>query len=202
MAYQGSLTDQEPAAPVLPAMYSTRSSLPSSAAATPVDTPIPRPNGSNPAAIHRRLTSACRRCICAAATSARWAWSSWGKWCAEHGHDRVADVLHHRAAPAQDGGAHGPTVLLQLLRQDGRRGAFGDGGVATDVRHQHRHGEALGVVGGAWIGAQLLGQPSRQPRQLLGPVRQPSRGFSNDRGCRRRLSARVPASAPVKPTWR
>ena len=58
-------------------MYSTRSSLPSSAAATvPVLNPMPSPNGWRPSAIHSSLTACWARCIAAAAASARSAWSA------------------------------------------------------------------------------------------------------------------------------
>ena len=52
----------------------------------------------SPSARHSSLTAACAACIAAAATSARSAWSLVRDRRAEHGHHRVADVLHHGAA--------------------------------------------------------------------------------------------------------
>ena len=84
-------------------VYSSRSSLPSSAAATsPVDRPMPSPNGSRPsasqprssvglAAVHRRPRR--QRAVGVVVLRERRA---------EHRHHRVADVLHDRAALVED----------------------------------------------------------------------------------------------------
>ena len=82
-------------------VYSRRSSEPSSAAATsPVDSADAEPERrealGGPLVVDRAPG---RRASRAAATSARSAWSALRLGRAEHRHHRVADVLHHGAAP-------------------------------------------------------------------------------------------------------
>ena len=61
-------------------VYSSRSSEPrSAAAASPVDSPRPRPKAGNPSPSHRELMACCLACIASAAATARSAWSSWAK---------------------------------------------------------------------------------------------------------------------------
>ena len=58
-------------------VYSSRSSEPSSAAAaSPVDSPSPSPNGGRPSPSHRSLMTRCFSCMASAAATARSAWSS------------------------------------------------------------------------------------------------------------------------------
>ena len=116
-------------------VYSMRSSEPSRAAATsPVDRPMPSPNGGQ--ALRRpraRSPPPARRAWPAPAASARSAWSADGTGRAEHGHDRVADVLHDGAALAEDGPVHLGPVGVELGGQRGRVGVLGDRRVAADV---------------------------------------------------------------------
>jgi hypothetical protein len=93
------------------------------------------------------LTSDCDACIAAAATSAvgmidRQLGS------AEHGHHRIADVLHHRSAGGQDRPVHLGTVTIQLLSQQRRICVLADRPVSTDIAHQYGHVELLAV---AWM---------------------------------------------------
>ena len=121
-------------------VYSTRSSEPSSAAATsPVDSPMPSPNGRQAlGSSQRSFTRPCAACMASAAARARSAWSLARDRGAEHGHDRVADVLHDGAALAEDRPVHLGPVGVELRGQRRRVGVLGDRRVAADVGHQRR----------------------------------------------------------------
>ena len=98
-------------------VYSTRSSEPSNAAATsPVDSPMPSPNSGKPVGapllVHRVLALVHRarggeRPVGVVVLRERRA---------EHGHHRVADVLHHRAALGEDRRVHLGAVRVEHRR--------------------------------------------------------------------------------------
>ena len=145
-------------------VYSTRSSLPSRAAATVA--------GAQPDAeperlralrrCHSSLTACWARCIAAAAASARSAWSAARHGRAEHRHHRVAHVLHHRPAGAEDGTVHLGPVAVELPGEHGRVGVLGDRRVAADVAHQHGDLEPLRLADAAALGEQRVGDAGRQ----------------------------------------
>ena len=128
-------------------VYSSRSSEPSSAAATsPVDRPMPSPNAGSPSARHCSLTA----CL-ALVHRARRLQRAVGvvvlrERRAEHGHHRVADVLHHGAALGEDRVVHLGAVRVELPGEHGRVGALGDARVAAHVGHQHGDVEPLGLA--------------------------------------------------------
>ena len=108
-------------------VYSTRSSDPSSAAATgPVDSPMPRPNGVRPSDAHRSFTAAWRSCIAIAAAEPAIGVVVVRDGRAEARHHRVADELHDRAAVVEDRVVHLGAVHVQLPGELARVGALGD----------------------------------------------------------------------------
>ena len=119
-------------------VYSTRSSEPSSAAATgPVDTPMPMPNGAltlrQPPlvelalALQHRARRADRAVGVVVERHRR----------AEARHHRVAHELHHGAALVEDGAVHLGPVIAQLRGELRRVAALRDPRVAADVAHEH-----------------------------------------------------------------
>jgi hypothetical protein len=82
--------------------------------------------------------------------------------CTEDRHDRVADELHHRPALARDRAVHRSPVLVELSGQHARVGALSDGGVAADVRTQHRDLELIGLPDRTSLRAQQVGDAARQ----------------------------------------
>ena len=144
-------------------VYSTRSSLPSRAAATvPVLSPMPSPNGASPSASHSSFTACWARCIALGGGQRSFGVVGARHGCPEDRHHRITDVLHHGPTGAEDGTVHLRPVTVELLGEHGRVGVLGDRRVAADVAHQHGHLESLRLADAAPLGEQLVGDAGRQ----------------------------------------
>ena len=87
---------------------------------------------------------------------------------AEDRHDGIPHELHHGAALRQDGAVHFGAMLVELARQDRGIRILRDRGVATDIRHQHRDHQGLGLPDPAAFATQLFGDPGwQQPAEAL-----------------------------------
>ncbi len=91
-----------------------------------------------------------------------------GNRCAKDRHDGVTDELHHRAALAEDGLVHGGAMGIELARELTWIGVLGNGGIGTDVAHDHGHLHALSLADATTLQPYFFGDASgQQTRQRL-----------------------------------
>ena len=150
-------------------VYSSRSSEPSkAAAASPVESPSPRPNGGRPSARPALVDLGLAGVHCHSSGNGTVGMVNLGNRRTEDSHDSVAHELHHGPALAQDGLVHRRSVGVELAGQLARVGVLGDGRVGTDVAHHYCHLDSLCLADAPTLRAELLRQPSwQQARERL-----------------------------------